>query len=175
MTKGASKRGVSTPWSALIDEGKFMRSCKKGSFLASVALAAPVIAASLATAETLPWVQDKVTAIAGELPPATRALRESLRRTPPPTLGQAGKRSFWRIRDQLRSIESTSGRLHNALLAGEGREETLPIYRRMITTVRDAARELNRIPILKPVEEHIETVAGVLKRLRPFYEKDPII
>ena len=45
----------------------------------------------------------------------------------------------------------------------------------MITTVRDAARELNRIPTQKPVEAHIETVAGVLKRLRPFYEKDPIL
>jgi hypothetical protein len=45
----------------------------------------------------------------------------------------------------------------------------------MITTVRDAARELNRIPAQKPVEEHFETVAGVLKRIRPFYEKDPVI
>ncbi len=152
-----------------------MRSGKKGSILASVALAAPMLAASVATAEPLPWDQEKVAAIAAELPPATRALRASLRQKPPRTLGQAGRRAFWRLRDQLRSIESSSRRLHNALLAGEGREETFPIYRRMIVTVRDAARELNRIPTVKPVEEHIETVAGVLKRLRPFYEEDPII
>lgn len=123
----------------------------------------------------MPWDQEKVTAIAAELSPATRALRESLRRQPRPTRGQAGNRTFWRLRDQLRSIESASRRLHNALLAGEGHEETFPIYRRMVTTVRDAARELNRIPILKPVEANIETVAGVLKRLRPFYEENPII
>ena len=152
-----------------------MKARRRGSILASLALALSLIAAPVATAELQPWNQEKVTAIAGELQPATRALRESLRRQPPPTLGQAGKRAFWRLRDQLRSIESTSRRLHNALLAGEGHEESFPIYRRMITLVRDAARELNRIPTQKPVEEHIETVAGVLKRLRPFYEKDPII
>ncbi len=152
-----------------------MRSRKRRTIPVSMALALSLIAALVATAELLPWDQEKVTAITAELPPATRALRESLRRQPPPTLGQAGKRAFWRLRDQLRSIESTSRRLHNALTAGEGREETFPIYRRMITTVRDAARELNRIPTLTPVETHAETVAGVLKRLRPFYEEDPII
>jgi hypothetical protein len=56
-----------------------------------------------------------------------------------------------------------------------GREETFPIYRRMIVTVRDAARELDRIPTVKPVEANIEVVAGILKRLRPFYEKEPIL
>jgi len=152
-----------------------MKIRKRVSILASMVLVAPVIVASVATAELLPWDQEKVTAIAGELPPATRALRDSLRQKPRPTLGQAGRRAFWRLRDQLRSIEATSRRLHNALLAGEGREETFPIYRRMITTVRDAVRELNRIPTVKPVEANVETVAGVLKRLRPFYEKDPII
>ncbi len=152
-----------------------MNARSRGSTQLSMALAAPVIVASVATAELLPWDQEKVTAIAAELPPATRALRESLRRQPPRTSGQAGRRAFWRLRDQLRSIEATSRRLHNALVAGEGREETFPIYRRMITTVRDAARELNRTPTVKPVEEHIETVAGVVKRLRPFYEKAPII
>ncbi len=111
-----------------------MKTRNRGTIQASMALAISLIAASVATGELLPWDQEKVTAIAAELPPATRALRESLRRQPPPTLGQAGKRAFWRLRDQLRSIESSSRRLHNALLAGEGHEETFPIYRRMITT-----------------------------------------
>jgi hypothetical protein len=93
---------------------------------ACMALAVSLAAASFATAEPLPWDQEKVTEIAAELPPDTRALRESVRRQPPPTLGQAGKRAFWRLHDQLRSIESTSRRLHNALLAGEGHEETFP-------------------------------------------------
>jgi hypothetical protein len=95
---------------------------------ACMALAVSLAAASFATAEPLPWDQEKVTEIAAELP--TR---------------------------------------------GRGARRDLPIYRRMITTVRDAARELNRIPAQKPVEEHFETVAGVLKRIRPFYEKDPVI
>ena len=143
--------------------------------VAALALAIGPIAASAAAAELLDWDQEKATAIAGELPPATRDLRISLRQKPPPTVGQAGRRAFWRLRDQLRSLEATSRRLHSALLAGEGREETFPIFRRMVVTVRDADRELSRIPTVKPVEANIEIVAGVLKRLRPFYEKDPII
>ncbi len=152
-----------------------MRSRERGMIPVSMTLAVFLIAAPVATADLLAWDQEKVTAIAADLPPATRALRNSLRRQPPPTLGQAGKRAFWRLRDQLRSIDSTSRRLHSALLAGEGHEETFPIYRRLLTTARDAARELNRMPVLKPLEAHIETVAGVLKRLRPFYEEDPIL
>ena len=56
-----------------------------GSIQASMALAVSLIAASVATAESLPWDQEKVTAIAAELPPATRPLRVSLRQKPPPT------------------------------------------------------------------------------------------
>jgi hypothetical protein len=138
-------------------------------------LAFCLTAASAAAADLLPWDQAEVTAIAAELPPATQALRVSLRQKPPPTLGQSSRRAFWRLRDQLRSIESSASRLQSALAAGEGREETFPIYRRMIVTVRDAARELDRTPTVKPVEENIQVVAGILKRLRPFYEKDPIL
>ncbi len=152
-----------------------MKSRSRASIQTAMALAVLLIAPSVATAELLPWDQEKVTAIAAELTPATGALRQSLRQKPPPTLGQTGRRAFWRLRDQLRSIETTSRRLHNALLAGEGREETFPIYRRMIVTVRDAARELNRVPTVKPVEENVETVAFMLKRLRPFFEENPIL
>jgi hypothetical protein len=143
--------------------------------LGCLVLASLLGGALVASAELTPWDQEKVTAIAGELPPATRALRDALRQQPPPTLGQAGKQSFWRLRDQLSSIESTSRRLHNALTAGEGLEETFPIYRRMITTVRDAAHELNRIPTQQPVEEQIDKVAGLLQQLRPYYEENPIL
>ena len=152
-----------------------MKSRSRASIQTSMALAVFLIAPSVATAELQPWDQEKVTEIAAELPPATRALRESLRQKPPLAMSQASRRAFWRLRDQLRSIETTSRRLHNALLAGEGREETFPIYRRMIVTVRDAARELNRVPTVKPVEENVETVAFMLKRLRPFFEENPIL
>jgi len=75
MTKGASG----------IDEGKIMRSRKARSWPPWHSRFP--IAASAATAEPLAWDQEKVTAIAGELPLATRALREALRRQPSPRLG----------------------------------------------------------------------------------------
>ncbi len=102
ISRPRSKRGVLAPWCAPLDEERAMKFRKRVSTLASMALVAPMIVASVATAELRPWDQEKVTA------------------------------------------------------------------------VRDAVRGLNRIPTVKPVEANTETVAGMLKRLRPFYEKDPI-
>lgn len=75
----------------------------------------------------------------------------------------------------MRSIESTARQLHDALAAGAGRDETFPTDRRMILTVRRADRELQRIPTVAPVEQNVQAVADILKRLRPYYETEPVI
>ncbi len=134
-------------------------------------LAAPLLVASAASAGLEPWDQEKVTAIAAELPPATRALAATLRQKPQKTLGQPGRASFLLLRDQVRSIDATARRLHSSLEAGEGREATLPIYRRMLRTVRDAERELGRIPAQQGMDEGIDAVADILRRLQVFYEE----
>jgi hypothetical protein len=152
-----------------------MRNLNRNSLRACAALAMLVTTTTPATADLVPWDQAKVTAIASELPAATRALRVSLRQQPPTNFSQTSRRAFWRLRDQLRSIEASASRLHGALAEGEGHEQTFPTYRRMIVLVRDAAREVERIPTVKPVDQNIQVVADILKRLRPFYETDPIL
>jgi len=140
---------------------------------AALILAAALVGAPEARADTMKWDQAKVTAVAGELVDKTRNIRDSVRRQPPPTLGQAGMRSFHRLRDDLSAIQSTAVRLHNALQAGSSQAETFPTYRRLISLVRSASQELNRMQLGEPAAGQIKAAGEVLSRLRPFYEEAP--
>jgi hypothetical protein len=142
------------------------------SLLSMVAL---LFTATLASAELTPWNQEQVTAITAELVTATTDLRDTLRRQPPPTLGQPGKRAFHQLRDDVSSVHATARRLQTSLGEGATRDETLPTYRRMISSVRSASDELRRIQLGEPVAGKIEAAAAVLRRLRPFYEEEPPI
>ncbi len=137
-------------------------------FLTLVLLAAPDARAELAV-----WNQEKVTAIADEVSQASQALLGALRRQPPRSVGQPGVREFWRLRDEVQAIVSSSRRLHNALSQGAGMEETYPIYRRLLRTARRADRDTRRIGLGKPVPEKIGATADAIRRIRPFYEEDP--
>jgi len=130
-------------------------------------------AATPAVAELTPWNQEQVTAVAAELAEATRDLRRTMRRQPGKTLGQPGRRAYFRLRDELGSIESASARLSRALADGAGREETFPIYRRMILAARNAAQELRRMHIGEPASTRIQAVVDALKKLRPYFEEEP--
>ena len=140
------------------------------SLLSMVAL---LVTATLASAELTPWTQEEVTAIAAELAETTTDLRDALRRQPPPTLGQPGKRAFHQLRDDLASIQATARRLHNSLAEGATREETLPTYQRLNSSVRRAADELRRMQLGEPAAGKVQAAAEVLRRLRPYYEEEP--
>ena len=100
-------------------------------------------------------------------------LRDTVRRQPPPTLGQPGKRAFHQFRDDLASIEATARRLRNALAEGATRDETLPTYQRLMLTVRSASDELRRTNLGEPVTSRVEAAAEALRNLRPYYEEEP--
>mgnify|MGYP001817929837 CR=1 FL=1 len=140
------------------------------SLLSMVALLAT---ATLASAELTAWDQEQVTAIAADLVDTTSDLRDTLRRQPPPTLGQPGKRAFHQLRDDLASIQATARRLHNALAEGATRDETLPTYQRLMVTVRSARDELRRTNLGEPVTGRVEAAAEALRRLQPYYEEEP--
>ena len=144
--------------------------------LASLPLAAGLVfSATLASAELTAWDQEKVTAVAAELMAATGDLQTTLRRQPPPTLGQPGRRAFHQLRDDVATIDSTARRLHGALTEGAGREETFPTYRRMISSVRSASDEIGRISLGEPATGKLQAAGAVLRRLRPFYEEEPVL
>ncbi len=150
------------------------RTREKTRILASLlSMVALLVTATFASAELTAWNQEQVTAIAAELAETTTDLRNALRRQPPPTLGQPGKRAFFQLRDDLASIQATARRLHNALAEGATRDETFPTYQRLISSVRSAADELRRTQLGEPVAGKVAAAADALRRLRPYYEEEP--
>jgi uncharacterized membrane protein YccC len=150
------------------------RTLEKARILAFLlSMVALLMTATLASAELTAWDQEQVTAIAAELAEKTKDLRNTLRRQPPPTLGQPGKRAFHQLRDDLASIQATARRLHNALAEGATRDETFPTYQRLMSSVRSASDELRRTNLGEPVTGRVEAAAEALGRLRPYYEEDP--
>ena len=140
-----------------------------------VSMVALLVSASLASAELEPWNQEEVTAIAAQLKEKTADLRTSLRKQPPPTVGQPGKRAFHQLRDDVAAIDMTAGRLHTALAEGAGLEETLPTYERMLSLVRSARDELRRLQLGDPVAGKIRAAGDELRRLQPYDDEEPLI
>jgi hypothetical protein len=124
-------------------------------------------------ADLATWDQVKITALAEEIAQAARELRDSLRRQPPPSLGQSGRRAFWALREEMQVLVSASRRLHGALADGAGQEETFSTYRRLLATARRAEREARRIDLGEPALGKIRAAAEAIRRIRPFYEAEP--
>ena len=126
-----------------------------------------------AHSELTAWDQAAVTAAAGELSTAAQELRDALRTQSPPTVGQPGRRAFFRLRDEMQALVSASGRLHRALEGGAGQEETFPTYQRLLSTARRAERETRSIGLGEPVTSKIAAAADAIRRIRPYYEDAP--
>lgn len=139
----------------------------------ATALAAVSMAAPAALAEGTAWDQEKVTAIAKEISDAAQALQRSLRRRPPTTLGQPGKRAFWSLREEMQVLSTASRRLHQALSEGAGLDETYPTYRRLLRSGRRAKGELRRINLGEPESSKVDAVVEAVRKIRPFYDDEP--
>jgi len=126
-----------------------------------------------AYSELTAWDQAAVTAAAGELSTAAQGLRDALRTQSPPTVGQPGRRAFFRLREEMQVLVSASGRLHRALEGGAGQEETRPTYRRLLQTARRAERETRSVGLGEPVTGKIAATADAIRRIRPYYEEAP--
>jgi len=137
--------------------------------LCAFSITVPATAARAALAD---WDQGKVTALANDLVEAAQGLQGALRRQPPPTLGQPGRRAFWALRDEMQGIVAASRRLHAAVSSGAGQDETYPTYRRILRSARRAARETRRIQLGQPIPEKIEAIAGAIRALRPFFDEE---
>jgi Tfp pilus assembly protein PilV len=57
--------------------------------------------------ELATWNQEKVATIAEEISQTAQALRDTLRRQPPPTLGQSGRHAFWSLREEMQVLVSS--------------------------------------------------------------------
>ena len=137
-----------------------------------VALSLCLIAHS-ALAEPVPWDQKAVTAIAVKLEQELRGLSITVRRSPQLPTGSAGRRAQFQARENVRFLVQVSARLASQLQAGEDKDATLPTYRRLQMTRRDAEQSARRIDIPTATLERIVKAQGLVDQLSPFYEDPP--
>ncbi|CAG1004526.1 hypothetical protein MYXO_03293 [Myxococcaceae bacterium] len=128
-----------------------------------------VLLAGAARAQTTPWDQKAVTAIAVKLEKALGDLNVTVRRQPQATVGTPQRRAQFQARESLRLLVNTSQRLTSQLEAGEDLDATLPTYRRLQMLRRDAERAGRRGQIPAPTLERVVSVRGLLDELSPFY------
>ena len=120
------------------------------------------------------WDQEEVTAIAADLAQAAQELRNALAKEPVPTVGgRPGRRAFFTLQEEVQFLASASRRLHSRLGEGAGLDETYPIYRKLLVAARRGSRELWRMGLGEPVSGKLEVTADAIRRIRPFYEKEP--
>ena len=143
-----------------------MRSTTRPAFALLASLG--MLVALPATAEQKEWDQESVTKIAKQLAEAAGDLRQSVRRTPPPTAGSQ-RRVRFKALDDLRVIENAINSLARRLEAGDGREETYPTFQRIRTLRNDIAMRTRQAFITEPTLTKLETARGLLAQLEPYY------
>ncbi|MFI5314540.1 MAG: hypothetical protein ACHQ6T_02485 [Myxococcota bacterium] len=125
-----------------------------------------------ASAQTIPWNQEVVTARAGELEKAVSGLREVVRGSP--NLQNPGTRRItYQILDNLRMIEQASVSLHASLKNGDGMEETLPTYMRLQQIRRDTAVLAQRVDITAVTQPKLDKAKDLLEKIEPYYPAQP--
>ncbi len=135
--------------------------------LSGVLIVALLLAPGRAPAQAQ-WDQAKVTAIAEQFAASLNDLQITVRKDP--TLpGGSMRAAQYQAREDLRQFVNTIERLAASLKAGEGQEETLPIYRRAEQHRRDAAEAARRADIPAATLEKIEKSRVILAQLAPYY------
>jgi hypothetical protein len=144
-----------------------MRNAVRAVVTASLVLA---LGAGVASAQKAQWEQDQVAAAAGKLADAVKDLRAEVKRQGSPSTATMQSRAWYRFTDKLRLIESESKQLSSELAAGRGHDETLPMFERMQSLIRDAREEARSLMILQPVQQKIDAARAALGVLEPYYD-----
>lgn len=114
------------------------------------------------------WNQERVTGYAKELSEACRELKTAMAQLPT-SLDPAKQRSWHRAKDDVRMLNSASRGLAASLEKGEGKEETLPRFKRIEVLRNDAAENGRKALIPNSVLEKVTPVGVALMKLAPYY------
>ena len=123
-----------------------------------------------AAAERQAWDQATVTKLAAELADATRALKNTLRREP--HIADATKRldrNASRLQEAVNALDKSSQQLKARTASGKGYEDTLATATKIQTQVRDAQQYGASVMTTAFMEEKIQPVRELLKRLSVYY------
>jgi hypothetical protein len=135
---------------------------------AIAALLAIGLAPGAASADLKPWNQEEVTELAKTLHVAVKEVRQSMRRE---STGDLTGRAKARLRmlEILKVLEKSCGQLVGRLEAGDGRDETLNIARKIRSLVRDAETEGRKFMTTQQTDERIEPAEAALASLALYY------
>lgn len=128
--------------------------------------------ASSAPAELQKWDQAKVTELAKQLETATSELWQSFRRQPPPTLGSAQRKSYFRLQQEIRQLRREARSLSRALQRGADFDEAEPSYRSMMQTVRAAQDNARGVFSGADVRQRADAAREILNQLAPYFDAD---
>ena len=124
-----------------------------------------------ALAELATWNQERVTQIAEEFAGAMKDLRRELQAAPP-SIDPSRQRARYVALDDIRIMTNTSTLLANKLKAGEGREETFAVWRRLDLLRRDFEENARKSDVQDAVMEQILKAGELLIRLTPYYRSE---
>ena len=136
--------------------------------VATLALAAGT--ATPARAELATWDQAKVSALAKQLETETRSLEDTFRKQPQATGAQ--RRSYYRLKQDVREVRNGATQLAGALDKGATQEETLPIYEDLMQDIRRVRDFAPQLFTTQDVMERAAAVRQVLNQITPYYDPD---
>ena len=137
-------------------------------FSAALAL---LLLPGVALAELAKWDQERVTQISEELVIAMKDLRQEMQAAPAIT-DPTRQRALYVALDDIRIITSSATLLSNKLKAGEGREETFAVWRRLDMLRRDFEENARKAVLEDTIMEKILTAGELLIRLTPYYQSE---
>ena len=135
------------------------------------ALALALLAAG-AAAELAPWDQARVTALAAQLVPAASELYDTFYKQPQPPSTPRSARDYARLKRDIRRIRSQARGLAADLERGAGREQTLPAYRSLMSSVAWARERARSIFTTQDLEASAAALGRILGQLAPFYDPE---
>jgi hypothetical protein len=143
----------------------------RGIAISSAALAL-LLLPGVALAELAKWDQERVTQTAEEFAAALKDLRKEMQGAPPIT-DPARQRALYVALDDVRIMTSSATLLANKLKAGDGREETFAVWRRLDLLRRDFEENARKAVIEAAIMDKVLTAGELLIRLTPYYQESP--
>jgi len=138
---------------------------------ATAAALALLLLPTVALAELADWDQERVTQIAEEFAGAMKDLRREVQAAPP-SMDPTRQRARHEALEDIRIMTNSSRHLANKLKAGEGRDETFAVWRRLDLLRRDVEESARKSDIQDAVLEKVLQAGELLLRLTPYYKSE---
>ena len=117
-----------------------------------------------------PWDQQKVTHIVSDLAQAVSGILDEFNKQPSATIASMQTNARYRLRDDLRLLESETHVLYSMLELGKDRDATLPIYERIGSLAQDARENARKQSATEAIQKRVERAEALWAQLTPYYE-----